>query len=280
MSEVEELETIRRLAAENARLHAELTDRLKEREALQAIASTISSTLDLQEALRRICRELARLIGAETASVHLYDEGSDLLFPFAGYHIPKEHLHILSTTPLRLKEQGFYLPLWNDRRSVFSGDVARDPRFSDGLFRLIPHQSGLLLPLILDGEVAGAFYLVWWSARRRFTERELALMESVSGQVTLLLRNVRLYEEVQIERARLADRVRELEDALARVKQLQGLLPICAWCKKVRDDQNYWQAVEGYVADHSEVRFSHGICPDCKGKVLGSELRSRSDPNG
>lgn len=61
----------------------------------------------------------------------------------------------------------------------------------------------------------------------------------------------------------LAARVAELEQSAARIKQLGGLLPICAWCKKVRDDQDYWQEVETYVASHSETRFTHGICPDC-----------------
>ena len=81
----------------------------------------------------------------------------------------------------------------------------------------------------------------------------------------------RLVTELQ---AGLAARVRELEATLAQVKQLQGLLPICSYCKKVRDDKNYWQQVDSYVSDHSEVRFSHGICPDCwVGKVV-PELRA------
>ena len=61
----------------------------------------------------------------------------------------------------------------------------------------------------------------------------------------------------------LAARVRELEEALAQVRQLRGLLPICSYCKKIRDDQNYWEQVEGYLARHAAVQFSHGICPDC-----------------
>ena len=61
----------------------------------------------------------------------------------------------------------------------------------------------------------------------------------------------------------LADRVAELERTLAQVKQLQGLIPILAWCKKVRNDANYWQQVEDYIGEHSDARFSHGICPDC-----------------
>jgi CheY-like chemotaxis protein len=55
----------------------------------------------------------------------------------------------------------------------------------------------------------------------------------------------------------------ELEAALAKVKLLAGMLPICANCKKVRDDEGYWQSVEVYIRDHSEAEFSHSICPDC-----------------
>lgn len=72
--------------------------------------------------------------------------------------------------------------------------------------------------------------------------------------------------------SRLADRVAELEIALANVKQLQGLLPICAYCKSIRDDHNYWQRVESYLADHADVRFTHGICPNC----LEQEMKSFS----
>jgi sigma-B regulation protein RsbU (phosphoserine phosphatase) len=61
----------------------------------------------------------------------------------------------------------------------------------------------------------------------------------------------------------LADRVRRLEEALSNVKQLQGLLPMCSYCKRIRDDQNYWQQVESYISVHSGVQFSHSFCPDC-----------------
>lgn len=70
----------------------------------------------------------------------------------------------------------------------------------------------------------------------------------------------------------LNGRVRELELTLARVKQLHGLLPICMYCKKIRDDRNYWQQVEAYVSAHSEAQFSHGICPDCYTRVIEPQL--------
>lgn len=72
----------------------------------------------------------------------------------------------------------------------------------------------------------------------------------------------------------LANRIVELETALTRVRQLQGLLPICSYCKKVRDDQNYWQQVDSYISKHSEVEFSHSICPTCFDSVMGKSLRA------
>ncbi len=62
---------------------------------------------------------------------------------------------------------------------------------------------------------------------------------------------------------RLADRVEALEESLQQVKLLQGLLPICCYCKKVRDDGNYWHQVEQYITERSEAQFSHSICPGC-----------------
>ncbi len=62
---------------------------------------------------------------------------------------------------------------------------------------------------------------------------------------------------------KLSERVVELQAALASVKQLRGLLPICSYCKRIRGDDQYWQQVEGYIAAHSDAQFSHGICPSC-----------------
>jgi len=83
---------------------------------------------------------------------------------------------------------------------------------------------------------------------------------------------------VELQRS-LAERVKQLEHTLADVNQLQGLLPICSYCKKIRDDKNYWQAVESYIAEHSEAQFSHGICPDCT-KELYPEEYAEMYPDG
>lgn len=59
-------------------------------------------------------------------------------------------------------------------------------------------------------------------------------------------------------------KVAELEEAMAQVHTLSGLLPMCAWCKKVRDDDGYWKQIEQYVRENSDARITHGICPSCR----------------
>ena len=61
--------------------------------------------------------------------------------------------------------------------------------------------------------------------------------------------------------------IHELQEALLKVKTLSGLLPICASCKKIRDDKGYWNQIEGYISEHSEAQFSHSICPECARKL-------------
>jgi phosphoserine phosphatase RsbU/P len=67
--------------------------------------------------------------------------------------------------------------------------------------------------------------------------------------------------------SRLVDKIEALEEALANVKQLRGLLPMCSYCKSIRNDGDYWQQLEAYIGDHSDAEFSHGICPTCFVKV-------------
>jgi len=81
---------------------------------------------------------------------------------------------------------------------------------------------------------------------------------------------------VQLQTA-LADRVRSLEEALANVKALQTLLPMCAYCKSIRNDQNYWEKVETYFTQHSNVAFTHSYCPSCYERFVRPELEALED---
>jgi DNA-binding response OmpR family regulator len=71
---------------------------------------------------------------------------------------------------------------------------------------------------------------------------------------------------VELESA-LRGKIVNLQEALEDVEQLKGILPICAWCHKIRDDSDYWQSVEGYLEAHSNTKFTHSICPNCEKNV-------------
>ncbi|SHJ28718.1 hypothetical protein SAMN02745165_01986 [Malonomonas rubra DSM 5091] len=108
--------------------------------------------------------------------------------------------------------------------------------------------------------------LLWFGLR--YTSRKLELMVEV-GRRQLADKNLQLQDELnakeklQQQREELID---ELMTAMEDVKALSGLLPICSYCKKIRDDEGYWQRLEGYIETHSEAQFSHGICNDCLGE--------------
>jgi hypothetical protein len=89
-------------------------------------------------------------------------------------------------------------------------------------------------------------------------------------------RAIRMAEAAKILEEKVADRTRlletektKLQETLSQVRTLQGLLPICASCKKIRDDQGYWSRIESYISKHTDAKFSHGLCPDCASELYG-----------
>jgi len=96
---------------------------------------------------------------------------------------------------------------------------------------------------------------------------ELSLSAWISGDdpfYTGIIRNISERKQHEKERDALID---NLKKSLTKVRKLSGLLPICASCKKIRDDKGYWNQIEAYIRDHSEAEFSHGICPECSEKL-------------
>jgi hypothetical protein len=160
----------------------------------------------------------------------------------------------------------------------------------------------LLLPL---GVAAGVPYIAVVLLSLRHEQRRFTVMMAVScslltilgfflsppgGELWKVLANralalfaIWVTTVLTLQRKALAEKrdqaLREREEALAQVKILQGLLPICASCKKIRDDRGAWSQPEVYITDHSEAEFSHGICPDCA-KKLYPELFPDPETNG
>jgi sigma-B regulation protein RsbU (phosphoserine phosphatase) len=123
-------------------------------------------------------------------------------------------------------------------------------------------------------------YIILLTARDCIDDIVAGLQSGADDYITKPFEPAELHARLQVGvrivelHQNLARRVGELQSALARVKQLHGLLPICSYCKKIRDDRNYWQRVESYISTHSDARFSHGVCPDCYDRIVKPEIEA------
>lgn len=147
---------------------------------------------------------------------------------------------------------------------------------------MMPGIDGLeLCRRIRNAEKLSAKYLILLTARAGKGDAAEGLQAGADDFVTKPFDQDELRARVQVGlrvvqlQRRLAFRVSQLEEALGRVKRLQGLVPICSYCKKIRNDQNYWQQVESYISEHSEAQFSHGVCPDCLDKLMLPEVEEK-----
>ncbi|HEV2176394.1 MAG TPA: response regulator transcription factor [Terriglobia bacterium] len=144
---------------------------------------------------------------------------------------------------------------------------------------MMPRLDGLeLVRKVREHSPASLAYLIMLTCRDSRADLIQGLGAGADDYVTKPFHTDELRARVQVGlrvvqlQSALDARVRELEEALSRVKRLQGLLPICSYCKKIRDDGNYWQQVEAYITERSEAEFSHGICPGCFAQFVEPEL--------
>jgi GAF domain-containing protein len=143
----------------------------------------------------------------------------------------------------------------NTRRLLLVPDALKDEKWRNNPDIKLGMVSYLGFPILLpDGQVFGTICV-------------LDLKENAySNNYQEMLRQFRELIETHLQLLHTASL---LQDALDQVKTLQGFLPICAHCKKIRDDQGYWRQIESYLKQHSELEFSHSICPECFKKNYG-----------
>ncbi|MEK7372326.1 MAG: GAF domain-containing protein, partial [candidate division NC10 bacterium] len=422
------------IAIENARLHEEVQQRLRESEALLTVSQALAETGDVTETVRRVARETARALGADMVGMYLVDRQGSVLRPVAGYHVPGHLVEAFSQFSFPLVGHRAVEEARDTGQPVWTSDAETDPRVDRESWERFPHRSSVFVPMGSREDLLGGIFAVWWEERREPTPDDLRLALALGRHATAIIEKARLHEALgrrldrvqtltrlsrvlssSLERDRvlaeiaraaaqlmdvpvasiwLADEVagrldlvgfsdpaveadfpirslgfdqgvigwvathrrplnipdavadgrfvaldwwrahgltsfygvpvlqegallavlalnsrkpfsldaedesllgafvsqaavaiqnaslyeaqgqarRSAELALAQVKQLQGMLPICAYCKKIRDDSNYWQTVEAYIGERSEATFSHGICPECKEKIVKPEM--------
>lgn len=114
------------------------------------------------------------------------------------------------------------------------------------------YESVALIPIKAKNEIIG---LIQLNDKRvgMFTKDIIEFIEMIGEQVGLAVQNSLIYSK--------------LKDAFNEIKVLRGMIPICAWCKKIRNDKGYWERIEKYISEHTNAEFTHSICPECSDKI-------------
>jgi PAS domain S-box-containing protein len=202
-----------------------------------------------------ICSEL---IGATSGYVALLsDDGSEneVLFLEAG-DLPCD---VDPELPMPIR--GLREVAYQEHRAVYDNDFMDShwqQYMPEGHVRL---ENVLFAPLVIDDKAVGLIGMA--NKNGDFSDNDAGIAQGFAELAAIALQNSWHFEKRTMAEKANQKLIDELQKSLANVKQLSGLLPICAHCKKIRDDQGYWEQLESYLDRHSDVKFSHGICQDC-----------------
>jgi PAS domain S-box-containing protein len=260
--------TDRKFAEEALRRSEEEAKRLAQENAVMAeIGEIISSTLNIEEVYERFADEVLKIIPFDRIVINIiniekntvsnvYMAGKGIADRKVGEIYPLkgsgnvEMVRTNSSLLIQTEDFDEYQDRFPTLLSTFQAG-----------FRSIMN-----VPLFSKGKIIGGVLLRFLKPYA-YMDKDVRLAERVANQIAGAIANAQLF----IERKRALEDgeqlILKLQKALTEVKQLSGLLPICASCKKIRDDKGYWGQIESYISDHSEAEFSHGICPDCMKKL-------------
>jgi DNA-binding response OmpR family regulator len=144
---------------------------------------------------------------------------------------------------------------------------------------MMPGMDGTALSAFLRERADGdSFYILLLTAKTQKEDIVAGLQAGADDYITKPFHHEELRARIDTGRRivdlqrRLSDRIAELEGALAEVEELSGLLPICSYCKRIREGKDYWESVEQYIAGRSKAQFSHAVCPDCYEKIVKPQI--------
>jgi GAF domain-containing protein len=224
-------------------------------------AKAVLGQKEFRESARAIFDHCKDLIGATSGYVALLNETgeeNEVLFLEAG-GLP------CSVDPaLPMPIRGLRAETYHSNKAAYHNDF-----MNSEWVRLMPKghvilQNVMFAPLVIDGKTVGIIGLA--NKATDFNDNDAKMATGFGELAAIALQNSRnMDDRIAAERQR-EKVILDLNKALSEVKKLSGLLPICAHCKKIRDDKGYWTQIESYIHDHSDVEFSHGICKECADK--------------
>jgi len=245
-----------------------VTGASRSRELVDAMLAASRSVLRLERfeiTARTIFDQACRLTGATAGYVALLsDDGqeNELVFLEAG----NRTCTVDSELPMPIR--GLRARAYRENRAVWNNDFMRSEWVEYLPGGHVDLDNVLFAPLVIEGVTRGILGLA--NKPGGFAESDGELASALGDMCAVALHNSRTVE-------RLEATVEELENALAEVRQLRGIIPICSACKKIRDEAGYWQQVEDYIRDHTDAVFTHGLCDSCvQLYVIGGGVDGRS----
>ncbi len=239
-----------------------LSIREKELHAIMSGAKSVLQEKGFKKAARAIFDHCKDLIGATSGYVALLSETgeeNELLFLEAG-GLP------CSVDPeLPMPIRGLREEAYQSNKAVFHNDFMNSEWVDFMPKGHVVLKNVMFAPLVIEGKTVGIIGLA--NKAGDFNDNDAKMATGFGELAAIALKNSKDLDERAAAERELQNTVKDLNKALSEVKRLSGLLPICANCKKIRNDKGYWDLVESYISAHSEARFTHSICPECAEKL-------------
>ena len=255
----EELESANKKMTEEIAERRRMEDILKrEREAFHILAEASIHTRDISDLCHWILTSMVVMMEFDFGAVHLYDRQADQLKAIAVVGLHEGEMRDRMPDVSLNDTRHITAHVARTREAIFASNV-RDHdelrNFRSRIFEL--SLTSLITMPIVDSEdtLIGVIQLA--SKKQKNIDVEERLFFQMAMEI---FTNIFLRKRSEEEKGELGT---ELQHALSEVKTLQGLLPICTHCKRVRNDEEYWKKIDEYITTHPTVDFSHGICPDC-----------------
>ena len=259
-------------AIENARLFSQVQRQTEMLAILNAVSDTVSRTLDIEKLISDMVEKVIALLHVDAGNIRFLDETGQSLEIMAHRGFSPEQAAKMNIR--RKYGEGISWECLEKNQVIFTEfnpeDAFQQKINSFGM--RIGAACAIHFP-ITSKEVKLGILSIYSFSPREFRRDEIDLCSGIGRQVGIAIENARLYQQAQDNIKALKDAqterekiIEKLQKALAEVKTLSGLLPICSHCKKIRDDTGYWNQIEAYIHKHSGTEFSHGICPECARK--------------
>lgn len=233
------------------------------RTALDLLRMVDTATLD--EIIQHGLDESVRLSGSRIGYFHFVNADRETIRLYTWSTGTKRICTTVEATHYPIAVAGIWVDCVHRREPVIHNDYAAEPHrkgLPQGHVALL---RDLGVPIFEDGQIVAVMGV--GNKELPYDQDDIDFAQLLAGTIwSIVLRKraqERLREEVAARTEELRQRNLELQQALDDVRVLSGIVPICSYCKQIRDDQGYWNQLESYLSAHSEARFSHGICPSC-----------------